>query len=157
FDILIIDWQSAREVDFDQEYSGTLSTASKCILDHLAYKRNKEILCLPVDDCVSFMKVVLLEILPKEIKEEIQAKVKQGSYSGINLIYEQVYEKYVNEQLIIIQVIQFLEKNRSKLNGEILISYMNQCLKKHYCLRQLKNQQADIDYFLELEKNLILS
>ncbi|CAF4064299.1 unnamed protein product [Adineta steineri] len=49
FDILIIDWQSAREVDFDQEYSGTLSIASKSILDHLAYKRNKEILCLPVE------------------------------------------------------------------------------------------------------------
>ena len=44
------------------------------------------------------MKVVLLEILPKEIKEEVLAKVKQGSYSGINLIYEQIYKKYTNEQ-----------------------------------------------------------
>ncbi|UJR27761.1 hypothetical protein I4U23_009034 [Adineta vaga] len=129
-DILIIDWRSASEVGFDQEYCGTLSTASKYILDRFIYKRNENILCLPIDDCISFMKVVLLEILPKEIKEKVLAKVKQGSYSGINLVYEQIYKIYANEQSIILRVIQFLEKHRSILNNETLISYMDHCLKR---------------------------
>ncbi|CAF1528143.1 unnamed protein product, partial [Rotaria sordida] len=64
---------------------------------------------------------------------------------------------YGNKPPIILKVIKFLEENRSKLNGQILNDYIDKCLKKSDCLCRLENQQSDIDYFDNLEKDLFSS
>ncbi|CAF1364160.1 unnamed protein product [Rotaria sordida] len=159
-EILLIDWQSSAEIGFSGEYNGTLSTASKFIINELTYKRHGNIKCLPIDDCISLMKMILLEIIPEEkYKNEISLEVKNGSYAGINFMYDQINDNYAMKQPILLKVIRFLETeaHRSTLKDDILHFYIDQCVKKSYCLCQWENQQLDIDYFDQLEKDLFSS
>jgi len=64
-DILLIDWNSSIEIGLNVKYNGALSTASNFILHELA---KNTIQCFPTDDCISFMKMILLEIIPKKLK-----------------------------------------------------------------------------------------
>ncbi|CAF1296861.1 unnamed protein product [Rotaria sp. Silwood1] len=158
-DILLIDWESSVEIGFSGQYRGTLSTASKFILNELINKRYDNIQCLPIDDCISFMKMILLEIIPEIYPKAISLQVKNGSYSGINVIYEEIYDKYENKQLILLKIITFLETEayRSTLKCDMLHSYIDQCIQRKYCLCQVENSQLDIDYFDQLEKDLLSS
>ncbi|CAF1249725.1 unnamed protein product [Didymodactylos carnosus] len=157
YDILLIDWHSAIEIGLNAKYSGTLSTASNFVLNKLAKDTNTAIQCFPTDDYISLMKMILLEIISKEFNEAVLSKVKQASYTGIIGVYEQIEMSYRNRQPIIFKVIQFLEEYRNSLNGEKLNNYIDECIKKRQCLFELQNQQSDIDYFYQLEKNLFSS
>ncbi|CAF4523727.1 unnamed protein product [Rotaria sp. Silwood2] len=143
-------------IDSNQAYNGSLSTASKFILNELN-NGNRYIQCLPIDDCISFMKMIILEIVPQTFKNEILLEVKQGCYSGIINVFETIKNTYANKSPIILKVIKFLEENRSKLNGQILNKYIDECIKQSDCLCRLENQQSDIDFFDHLEKDLFSS
>lgn len=156
-DILIIDWDSSIEIDSNVKYSGTLSTASAYILQELITNRNPCIECLPIDDCISLMKMILLEIIPKVFREAISSKVRQGSISGILGVYCQIRTYFKNKQPILLQVIDFLESNRRNLNEERLNYFIDQCLENRQCLFQLENEQTNLIYFHDLLREIFPS
>ena len=101
-EILLIDWDSSVEIDSNVKYSGTLSTASTFILENLANNENSSIKCLPIDDCISLLKMILIEIIPKCFREAILLKVRQGSLSGILGVYNQIrsyFKKYTTDSI----------------------------------------------------------
>lgn len=156
-DILLIDWNSSIEIGLNVKYNGALSTASNFILHELAKNTNVTIQCFPTDDCISFMKMILLEIIPKKLKEAVLSNVKQPSYTGIIGVYEQIKRTYGNKQPILFKFIEFLQENRTSLNDDKLIFYIDQCVNKSQCLLELQNQQADIDHFDCLHNKLFSS
>jgi hypothetical protein len=86
------------------------------------------------------MKMILLEIISEKIKKAVSSDVKQASYTGILVIYEQIKRSYVSEQPVIFKVIQFLEEYRTSLNnGQKLNYYIDEYIKKRYCLFELQN------------------
>ncbi|CAF1444930.1 unnamed protein product, partial [Rotaria sp. Silwood1] len=153
YDILLIDWDSAINIGSHEAYNGSLSTASNFIINELD-NGNKMIQYLPIDDCISLMKMIMLEIIPQKFKNDILLEAKQGRYSGIIDVFEEIKELYANQSPIILKVIKFLEDNRFKLNNEILNNYIDKCIKKSDCLCRLENEQSDADYF---EKDLFSS
>lgn len=143
------------EIDSSVLYAGTLSTASNFILEELGRNRNAPIQCLPIDDCISLMWMSVLEIISKVFKQAIQLKVQKASYTGIIVVYKEIKQTYGN-QSIICQVIEFLETNRVSLTNEKLNHYVDKCIERQ-CLIQLQNQESDIHYFQQLEKNILAS
>ncbi len=133
YDIWLIDWHSAIEIGSNVKYSGTLSTASNFILQELSKNSNGIIQSLPIDDVISLMKMILLEIIPKDFKDAISSEVRQGSYSGILTVYSQINPYFKNKQLIILKIIDLLEKNRQSLNKKELNYFIDQCLENHRC------------------------
>ncbi|CAF4222795.1 unnamed protein product [Rotaria sordida] len=129
-------------------YNGTLSTVSTFILEELSNDRHRPIECLPIDECISFMKMILLEIILEKYKEAVSSKIQQGSFTDIILVYDQIRDSFKNKQPIIMKVIEFLEKHRSILNVEKLNNYIVECIKNRQCLIQLENQQINIDFWV---------
>lgn len=73
-------------------------------------------------------------------------------------VYNQIRGIFNNKQPIILQVIEFLERHRLRLNDEMkLNNYVDECVKKRQCLLELENQQADYDYFDDLERKILSS
>ncbi|CAF4504298.1 unnamed protein product, partial [Rotaria sp. Silwood2] len=157
YEILLIDWGSSIKIGCKVKYNGTLSTASTYILKELSNNRNRSIEYLRIDDCISFMKMILLEIISEKYKKAISSKVQQGSLTGIIVVYDQIKDSFKTKQPIIMKVIEFLEKYRSILNDEKLNSYIDQCINHRHCLIQLENEQINIDYFNDLERNIFSS
>ncbi|CAF3886552.1 unnamed protein product [Adineta steineri] len=87
YEILLIDCHSAIEIGSNVKYSGSLSTASNFILDKLSQNSKETIQYLPVDDVISMMKMILLEIIPIDYKNTISSKVRQHSSSGVLTCY----------------------------------------------------------------------
>ena len=92
-------------------------------------------------------------MLPDHTRSAISSRVLNGSYSGIIKIYSWINSLYEKQPVIILKIIQFLENNRLKLHGEVLNDFIDRCMEKYLCLSKLENQQADVDYFDQLEKN----
>ncbi|CAF3161062.1 unnamed protein product [Rotaria sp. Silwood2] len=101
--------------------------------------------------------MILLEIISEKYKKAISSKVQQGSLTGIIVVYDQIKDSFKTKQPIIMKVIEFLEKYRSILNDEKLNSYIDQCINHRHCLIQLENEQINIDYFNDLERNIFSS
>ena len=156
-EILLIDWHSSMEIDSNVKYSGTLSTASTFILQILANNTNSSIECLPIDDCISLMKMILLEIIPKVFREAVSSEVRQGSISGILAVYNAIRKHFRDKQPILLQVIDLLEKYRRNLNEKKLNYFIDQCLENRRCLFELENQETDVNYFNELSRQIFSS
>jgi uncharacterized protein YutD len=56
--------------------------------------------------------MILLEIIPKGYREALSSEVQQGSISEILLVYDEIRTDFQNKQLILLEVIDFLEKHR---------------------------------------------
>ncbi len=138
-------------------YSGTLSTASNFILEELTNNPNSLIECLPTDDAISLMKMILLEILPKSFQESISSKVRQSSFSGILAVYDEIKEIWTNKPSVLIEIINFLEKNRRTFNDKQLNSFIDRCLENHQSLFKLENQPTDMNFFNNLTKQIFSS
>ncbi|CAF3396275.1 unnamed protein product [Rotaria socialis] len=156
-EILLIDWQSSMEFGSTMKYNGTLSTASKFILEELAKNRDSSLECLPVDDCVSFMKMILLELIAEPFKVALSSEVQQGSYSGILGVYCQMKKSWKKKPPILFEVIDFLEKHRQHFNEDKLNAFLDQCLENRQSLFQLDNQQTDDNYFNQLTRQIFPS
>ncbi|CAF2084397.1 unnamed protein product [Rotaria magnacalcarata] len=156
-EILLIDWQSSMEFGSTMKYNGTLSTASKFILEELAKNRNSSLECLPVDDCVSFMKMILLELIAESFKKALSSEVQQGSFSGILLVYYEMKKSWKKKPPILFEVIDFLEKHRQHFNEDKLNAFLDQCLENRQSLFQLDNQQTDDNYFNQLTRQIFPS
>ncbi|UJR17179.1 hypothetical protein I4U23_004075 [Adineta vaga] len=156
-EILLIDWHSAIEIGSNVKYSGTLSTASNFILDKLSKNSNETIQSLPIDDIISLMKMILLEIIPKGFKKNILSEVRQHSYTGIRCIYDEMNDYFKNKQFITLQIINLLEKHRESLPKERLNYFIDKCVEKYQCLLELENQQIDVNYFHDLIKEIFPS
>ncbi|CAF3506659.1 unnamed protein product [Rotaria socialis] len=156
-EILLIDWQSSMEFGSTMKYNGTLSTASKFILEELAKNRDSSLECLPVDDCVSFMKMILLELIAEPFKEALSSEVQQGSFSGILGVYCQMKKSWKKKPPILFEVIDFLEKHRQHFNEDKLNAFLDQCLENRQSLFQLDNQQTDDNYFNQLTRQIFPS
>ena len=70
------------------KYSGALSTTSTFNLENLANNKHSSIKYLPINDCISLIKMTLLEIIPKSFRESVSSEVRQGSISGIPGVYD---------------------------------------------------------------------
>ncbi|CAM4901408.1 unnamed protein product [Rotaria socialis] len=156
-EILLIDWQSSMEFGSTMKYNGTLSTASKFILEELVKNRDSSLECLPVDDCVSFMKMILLELIAEPFKEAPSSEVQQGSFSGILGVYCQMKKSWKKKPPILFEVIDFLEKHRQHFNEDKLNAFLDQCLENRQSLFQLDNQQTDDNYFNQLTRQIFPS
>ncbi len=93
----------------------------------------------------------------KKFKDAVLSEVKQPSHPDIIGIYDQLRSIFKNNQPIILQMIEFLEKNRPCLIGDKLNNYIDQCVINRQCLLHLQNRQADIDYFDDLERKFFAS
>jgi hypothetical protein len=101
--------------------------------------------------------MIFLEIFSKKFKNAVLSEVKRPSYTGIIGIYGQLRSIFKNKQPIILQVIEFLEKNRVCSIGDKLNNYIDQCVINRQCLLRLQNRQADIEYFDNLERKFFAS
>jgi hypothetical protein len=66
------------------------------------------------------MKTILLEIIPKNFKHAVSSEVRQGSYTGITSVYNQINRYFKNKKSALLEVIDLLEKHRRSLNNEKL-------------------------------------
>lgn len=98
--------------------------------------------------------MVLLEIIPKDLKDALSSEVRQGSFSGIIAVYKQINQYFKNKPSIILRTIALLENHRQSFNGETLNYFIDRCLENHRCFFQLENQPTDVDKFNDLVKQI---
>ena len=142
------------EIGANEKYNGALSTASTFILEQLTNNRDSFIQCLPVDDCISLMKMILLEIIPKATKEFLTAEVQQGSFSGIIIFYNRMKKIFKTQHPFLFEIIDFLENNRRNFTDDKLNNFIDQCLENRRFLFQFEHQQTDMNYFNDLTRKL---
>ncbi|CAF1152797.1 unnamed protein product [Adineta steineri] len=138
YEILLIDWHSAIEIDSNVKYSGSVSTASNFILDKLS-QNSKE------------------ASISSNYKNTISLKVLQHSSSGVLTCYVGINYDFRCKQLLLLGIINSLEKHRENLSKEKLNYFIDKCVENHRCLIKLENEQTDINYFNDLTKQIFLS